>query len=247
MSRITLLPQILQKYRGPAYSIPEPWRTLIRILIIYSVLMLIVETEMLRSQHSRAGHPVFLWSERVVAGVFTWEYLYRWRHARTWWLYPFSLMALVDLLAILPFWLGFFVADETWLHSIRTLRILRLTKLWRHNPTLDLIWKELVASGEQIKAVLIVLLPVALMGAFGIMEFESHPQPEKFGTLVDALWYVLVTVATVGYGDSYPVTRGGQLIAFVLIAAGVCVYGALVGIIGGAFQAAHKQEQQEKE
>ena len=225
-----------------SYALPEPWRSRVRVLIVYSVVMLFLEIDGMRTLHSREGHPFFLWSERIVASLFTAEYFYRWSKSSPWWKYPYSLMALVDLMAILPFWLGFFITDDAWLHSIRTLRILRLTKLWRHNDTLTAIWSECLKSKELLKAVLLLLLPVVAMGAAGMHELESAAQPQKFGTLADCLWFVMITVATVGYGDSFPVTAGGRLMALVLVVAGVCVYAAFVGVIGGAFLAVRKKE-----
>src|SRR5262245_49852229 len=87
-------------------------------LILYSVITHFIEIEYVRSD---ASFGFWLWSERVVAAIFTVEYVIRWRASRSW-LYPFRPMAIVDLVAVLPFYIGFFVD----LRSLRLIRLLRV-------------------------------------------------------------------------------------------------------------------------
>src|SRR2546428_563915 len=105
---------------------------LIQALILYSIATHFVEVEIVRSERSTG---FWLWSERVVATLFTIEYLVRWGLSRSW-LYPFRPMAIVDFLAVLPFYVGFLV-DLRSLRLIRTLRVLRLFKLYRYNTALQ--------------------------------------------------------------------------------------------------------------
>jgi len=93
-----------------------------KVLIVYSVGMYVVEELAAGTEHSREGWLGLLWSERIVAVLFTFEYFLRWFYSENRRRYPFSLMAMVDLLAFLPFFAGFFVTNDT-LHLIRTLRI----------------------------------------------------------------------------------------------------------------------------
>src|SRR2546421_4367292 len=95
----------------------------VQVLIFYSLLMYFLELEFTISERSVG---FWLWSERIVATLFTIEYITRWVVSRSW-LYPLRPMALVDLVAILPFYVGFFV-DLRSLRLVRTLRVLRLFK-----------------------------------------------------------------------------------------------------------------------
>jgi voltage-gated potassium channel len=104
--------------------------------ILYSLATYIIEIQFVGSEHSRQGPSFFLWSERTVAVLFTLEYGLRWLSARDRRRYPLTALAIVDLLAILPFYIGFLV-DLRVLRLIRTLRLLRLLKLYRYNAALQ--------------------------------------------------------------------------------------------------------------
>jgi voltage-gated potassium channel len=199
-------------------------------LIFYSIATYFIEIELTGTEHSQG---FWLWSERVVAGVFTLEYLIRWAASRSW-LYPLRPMAIVDLLAILPFYVGFFV-DLRSLRLIRTLRILRLFKLYRHSRALH----NLTGAFERIRYEFAVIglgvLVILWVSSVTIYEFEREAQPEVFGRLSDAGWYVLCTVTTVGYGDKVPVTPGGKVVAGLTMIAGLALFGTFMSLIGGAF------------
>ncbi len=107
----------------------------IQSVIFYSLAMYFVELEFAHSNNTRQGFPFFLWSERVVAAIFTVEYLVRWLFSKNRLRYPFQPMSIIDLLAVLPFYVGFMV-DMRVLRLIRTLRILRLFKFYRYNDAL---------------------------------------------------------------------------------------------------------------
>jgi voltage-gated potassium channel len=124
----------------------------IQIVIFYSLATYLIELEVCRTEHSLAGHPFFLWSERTVAVIFTAEYLIRWRSSEKKRSYPTSPLAIIDLLAILPFYIGFLV-DMRSLRLIRTLRVLRVLKIYRYNVA----WRKLVETYKGVRHELYLL------------------------------------------------------------------------------------------
>jgi len=177
----------------------------LQILIFYSLINYFLELEFAGTENSREGYLFFLWSERVVAAIFTIEYFVRWFFAKDRWKYVSSPMDLVDLISVAPFYIGFFVPAQS-LRLVRTLRILRLFKIYRYNDAL----KSFVASFSMIKKELqiigVAILVLVFMSATAEYEFERVAQPEMFAKYSDSLWWSLITLTTVGYGDMYPVT-----------------------------------------
>ncbi|MEM7246807.1 MAG: ion transporter [Acidobacteriota bacterium] len=214
---------------------------LVQLLVIYSVVMLIVEIDWTSAEHSHAAPPFFLWSERLVALFFTFEMVLRWQslpHAtfteklRTTFGRPEGWF---DVLAILPFWLGFFLPAEA-LSVVRTTRVFRLAKLYRYSPTAHAIVAALWRAREKIRVVGVMVLMTVLFGSLVMYELERKAQPEAFGSVADSAWWCVVTVTTVGYGDVSPVTPLGKVVAAFLMPFVLAVMGAFIGIVGGAFQ-----------
>ncbi len=205
----------------------------IQILIIYSVATYFIEVEWLRTDNSRQGNSFFLWSERLVAIIFTGEYLWRWIKSKDP-RYPLTAAAIIDLISILPFWIGFWV-DTRWLRIIRALRILRLIKFYRHNCHMQVLVEGLYRAWPQLKALGSVMGIVVLLSTALIFEMERVAQPDKFKSLHDGFWWTMVTITTIGYGDLYPVTMAGKNLAVGLMVIGLGLAGAFIGIVGNAF------------
>ncbi|MEB4589939.1 ion transporter [Candidatus Thiothrix sp. Deng01] len=136
--------------------------------------------------------------------------------------YLLSPMALVDLLAIAPFYLSFFfgVAD---LRVLRSLRLLRLLKLTRYSHSLELLLAVLRQEAENLISAMFILCMLILLSATGIYLVEGHIQPDKFGSIPRSLWWATVTLATVGYGDVIPSTVTGRVFSGVTIITGIAV------------------------
>lgn len=203
---------------------------LVLVLILYSIVTLFIELEVSDSDQSTG---FFLWSERVVTAVFTVEYLVRWVASRRW-LYPLRPMAVVDLLAILPFYLGFFV-DLRALRLVRVLRVLRLFKLYRYTTALQSIRNAFYRVRYEFGVVGFAVLTLLLVCSVAVYELEREAQPAQFARVSDAVWFSLTTVTTVGYGDRVPVTTGGKLVAVFLMVGGLGLFGTFVSLVGGAF------------
>ncbi len=132
--------------------------------------------------------------------------------------YMFTPLALVDLIAILPFYLSQFFAFD--LRFLRGLRLLRLFKLARYSPALSALLDVVQKESEALLASVVVLLILLVISAGGIYVLENELQPETFGSIPGAMWWAVVTLTTVGYGDIVPITTGGKM------------FGGLIGLLG---------------
>ena len=149
---------------------------------------------------------------------------------------------MIDLLAILPFYLGLAV-DLRSLRLVRTLRILRLFKLYRYNAALQNVMHGFRKVKDELAVVGFVVVIMVMFSSVAIYEFEHETQPDKFRRLSDAMWWSFVTLTTVGYGDLYPVTAGGRMIAMITMAVGIGIFGTFISLIGSSFISTMREEQ----
>jgi voltage-gated potassium channel len=204
--------------------------SLLVVLIIFSVISFSIETlpgvapSVLRFLEV---------AEAVVVGIFTLEYGYRLYVAEDRRRFAFSFFGLVDLLAILPFYLAFAI-DLRALRMVRLLRLLRLFKLARYSAALNRMTRALGAAKEELIISTFMLAVFLYFAAFGIFHFEHAAQPDKFATIFDALWWAVATVTTVGYGDIYPVTFAGRFFTLVVLIAGLGLVAVPAGIFASA-------------
>jgi voltage-gated potassium channel len=194
--------------------------------ILYSVVTYFLELEFVGDE----PNAFFAWSERIVAAIFTVEYAVRWIASRRL-SYPLRPMAIVDLLALLPFYLGVLVD----LRTLRLLRAVRLIKLYRYTDALDTIRNAFHQVRYEFAVIGFAVLTLVWLCAAAMYELERRAQPETFAKFSDALWYTMVTVTTVGYGDKVPMTGGGRFVAAFLMIAGLGLFGTFVSLIGSAF------------
>lgn len=200
-------------------------------VVIASVALYVLEVELAGSDNSRKGHWAWLWIERVVAGILTLEYVMRARKVGS--SYLKSGAGFIDLIAVLPFWLGFFL-PESWLGLVRSMRVLRLLKLYRYSKAMRVFLRALVGTRRHLGGMLLIVFIIMLFGAVGIHEIEKQAQPEQFDSLQNCIWWTVVTLMTVGYGDMYPITTMGRVFAEVLMVIGVGLTAAFIGIVGSS-------------
>ena len=216
----------------------------IQVFIVASVALYILEVDVGLSTDSLTGDPFWLWSERVIAGIFTVEFLMRWKIVGE--RYIFSVVGVIDFIAILPFWIGFVVPME-WLGIIRTLRVLRLLKWYRYSLSVRTFMQALYYSKRYLIGMVLIVIILTLFSAVGIHELEKDAQPEQFGSLTDSLWWTTVTLMTVGYGDSTPATVGGKLFAQFVMLVGVALTAAFIGIVGSSVYVRMQEMEAEEE
>ena len=192
-------------------------------------------------------------AEYVAVSVFTIEYLLRFwsapEHApyagRTGlsarWAYVASGWSIIDFVSILPFYLSFFVNAD--LRVLLFLRLLRFFKLARYSAGMRTIISVLEAEKRALLASSGILFGCVLFAATAMHLAEHDVQPEKFGSIPEAMWWAIVTITTLGYGDVTPVTLAGRLIASVTMVTGYVMLGLPVGIVATAFaEEIHRRE-----
>lgn len=208
-------------------------------LVWYSTLMLAVECELYPESGSRQNHPLFLWSERVVASIFTLEYILRVLRNSGRGFYPITPFGIIDLLAIVPFWIGFIPALRHYLHLVRTLRLLRLLKLFRYNRGLQVMMLGFYRAYFNLKPLMLTALIVILFTMFALYQIEG-PEQDDFRSLFTIAWFLEVTGTTVGYGDLSPQTTGGKAIVMVFMVVGLAIFMACFSAITTAFSQVFK-------
>jgi voltage-gated potassium channel len=147
--------------------------------------------------------------------------------------YAFSPAGIVDLIAVLPFWFALVTPAD--LRVLLVFRMLRFFKIARYSPAMRSLLDVLYRERRALFGCLIIALGTALVAAAMMHLAEGKVQPDKLGTIPDALWWAIVTVGTIGYGDVVPVTVVGKLIATCTIFFGLILVALPVGIIATAF------------
>jgi voltage-gated potassium channel len=201
---------------------------LVFLVILYSIVTFVLELE-----SDDADSDFFLWSERLVAVFFTIEYLVRWVASRTL-SYPLRPIAIIDLLATLPFYLAFMVDLRT-LRLVRAARMLRLLKLYRYTSAMQRIREAFHSVRYEFGVIGFAVLTLGWICSVAVYELERDAQPQAFAHYSDAAWYTVVTLTTVGYGDKVPATGGGKLVAVVMMVTGLGLFGTFVSLLGSAF------------
>ena len=130
--------------------------------------------------------------------------------------YVFSLMAIIDLVAILPFYLPFILPfNLTILKVLRLLRLLRLIRIFKFSKyinELDIIFKVIKNEASKLISVIIFIFVLMIISAVIMYDIEYEAQPEIFQNAFHSGWWVIETLTTIGYGDIYPVTVAGKLL-----------------------------------
>ena len=147
--------------------------------------------------------------------------------------YAFSPGGIVDLIAVLPFWFALVLPDD--LRLFLVFRIVRFFKIARYSPAMRSLLDVLYRERRALFGCLVITMGSALVAAALMHLAEGKVQPEKLGTIPDALWWSIVTIGTIGYGDVVPITALGKLIATGTIFLGLIMMALPIGIIATAF------------
>ena len=151
--------------------------------------------------------------------------------------------ALIDLMAILPFFLTLGIQDAFLLRAFRLLRLLTLAKLGRYTSALRNIYVALTVRRYELLISLFAAFLVMLLAASVLHLTEGAQNPDSFGSIPRALWWGAATVTKVGYGGAYPITPVGKICAAVFAIAAVAVIAMPTGILAAAFSEAFRREQ----
>lgn len=245
---------MLQNLRFRLYHVLEPGEddgllgrrvdALIMASIVVSVLVVMLET--VRSVASAYGHWLAA-IEAVTVALFTVEYVARvWtapvnhhyrRPVRGRLRYMLTPMAMVDLAAILPFFVAMLVSVDD-LHTLlmlRMFRLMRVFKLARYIESLRLVTDVFRAKRHELTIVLTIELFLLVTFSSVMYLAEHRAQPEMFSSIPASMWFGIVTMTTVGYGDVSPVTTLGKFAAASLALVGVAMFALPTGIIAAGF------------
>lgn len=149
--------------------------------------------------------------------------------------YAFTPMMLVDLAAILPFFLPFVVTDVRFIRIIRLLRLFRLFKLARYSEPMQTLGDVFKAKAGDLAVAFFILFIVLIFASSLMYHAEHEAQPEEFASIPTSMWWGIVTLTTIGYGDVFPVTTAGKVIAAGVAVLGIAVYAIPTGIMASAF------------
>ena len=202
----------------------------IQALILISIITFSIETIPNLKPQTRT---ILESIELVCVIVFTIEYLLRIFVADRKPKFIFSFFGIIDLLAILPFYLSFGV-DLRSLRALRFLRLFRVLKLVRYNRAMNHFTRAIKSAKEEIFLFILITLILIYFAAVGIYYFENQAQPEHFSSIFDSLWWAIITLTTVGYGDVYPITVGGKIFTFLILMIGLGIVAIPTGIISSA-------------
>lgn len=149
--------------------------------------------------------------------------------------------AIIDLITILPFYLGLVAPGD--FRVLLLLRLARFFKLARYSPGMRSLVAALQAERKALGASAVIILGVVLVMASAMHIAEHTAQPDKFGSIPESMWWAIATITTVGYGDSVPITVAGKLIAGVAALMGFLLLALPVGIVATAFaEEIHRRE-----
>lgn len=211
-------------------------------LIVVNVIVVVLES----IEHLSIAHgPVFHAFDLISVVIFSLEYLLRlWTavesddpkfHHPVWgrlrW--ATSPMAIVDLLSVLPFYLGIVV--EVDLRAIRVLRVLRVFKLGRYSMAMNVMAAVARQEARSIGAVLFVMVVILVLTSSLIYLFEHRVQPHVFSDIPTAMWWAVVTLTTLGYGDMVPVTPLGRILGGLTAILGVGMIALPAGVLASGF------------
>ncbi len=224
-------------------------------LIAVNVMSVIIETE--QAIHD-ASATFFLVNETVSTLIFSIEYVLRvWvsdmlprfegqglrGRAR----YAVSLMAAVDLVAIAPFFLGFIKMDLRIARAIRLMRLVRILKMGRYAHAVRTLGNVVARKKEELAIATFVAVMVLILSASALYFIEHEAQPTAFRSIPESMWWAIVTITSVGYGDVSPVTGMGKVVGAVVCMLGVLLVALPTGILASGFLEEMREQRRGKD
>lgn len=202
----------------------------IQFLILVSLVAFSIDTLPDLSQGTKE---ILRIVEVVTIGIFTVEYVLRIFVAEKITRFIFSFYGLIDLVAILPFYISTGV-DLRSVRVFRLLRLVRILKLFKYSLAINRFHRAVTIVKEELILFGFMAMITLYLSAVGIYYFENEAQPEQFKSVFHSLWWAVTTLTTVGYGDMYPITAGGRLFTFFVLVIGLGIVAVPTGLIASA-------------
>jgi voltage-gated potassium channel len=212
----------------------------IQSLIILSLITFSIETLPKLGKNARQILRVI---EIIIVIIFSIEYLLRLLVADKKIKFVFSFYGLIDLCAILPF----YIAQGIDLRSLRVFRLFRLIrafKILRYSKAIKRFKEAFLSVKEELILFVVAMGFLMFIASVGIYYFENAMQPDKFKSIFHCLWWAVVTLTTVGYGDVYPITVGGRIFTFFILLVGIGVIAVPTGLIASALTKTLEKEKE---
>ncbi|MEL7339562.1 MAG: ion transporter [Bacteroidota bacterium] len=228
---------------------------LIILLICISIAEIILESFAdLRASYAR----IFGFTELLTSIIFSIEYVlrlwtadFKYPHLPAWRArlkFMFSFAGIIDLLAILPFYLPLiFRFDLRVVRILRVMRLLRIFKLSRYTASLRLVGDIFREKRGEIGVTLFITFVMLLLASTLMYYLEGDVQPEAFPNIIATFWWAIATLTTVGYGDVFPVQGCGKLVSGVIALLGIGLVALPTGIISAAFVEKLEEEKAAKQ
>lgn len=159
--------------------------------------------------------------------------------------YMLTPMALIDLIVILPLYLGFFLTID--LRFMRVLRLLRVFKLTRYSSSMTLLLQVLADEARSIAAAFFVLCMLIIMASSLTYMAEHQAQPENFSSIPATMWWAIITMTSVGYGDVIPITNIGKVLASIISIISVGIVALPAGLLASGFSEAIRKRREHYE
>ncbi len=215
----------------------------IMALIILNVLAMMLETVPQINEVAGTWLDAF---EVFSVIVFTIEYILRIyissvshpasSHFRSALIFIFSAYGIIDLLAILPFYLPFVIPfDLRFVRIMRLLRLLRVLKISRYNNSLHLIYQVIREKRAELAITFVAIVLILIIASFLMYYIEGDVQPSKFSDIFSSFWWAVVTLTTLGYGDVVPVTTLGKIISGIIAILGIGLVALPAGLLSAGF------------
>ena len=172
--------------------------------------------------------------ELISVCIFSVEYLLRVFLSKNSYKYIFSFFGIIDLLAILPFYLASGI-DLRSIRIFRLFRLFRVFKLLKYNDALDRVSDAFASVKKELVVFGVATIFLLYVAAVGIYYCENPSQPEQFKSVFHSLWWAVTTLTTVGYGDMYPITVGGKIFTTFVVFIGMGMVAIPTGLLASSF------------
>ena len=235
--------------RKKLYSIIEPVDNGTKLSSIYDFIMMATIVISIVPLAFKETNLIFQWIDYITVGIFVLDYILRLftadyklnKSAASFFVYPITPMAIIDLLSILP---SITVLNNGFrllklFRLLRTLKVLRAFKFLRYSKSFDIIASVFRKQKKVLSAVATMAVAYILISALVIYNVE----PESFKTFFDAIYWATISLTTVGYGDIYPVTTIGRIVTMISSAFGIAIIALPSGVLTAGYLAEINKEE----
>jgi voltage-gated potassium channel len=216
----------------------KTFNLIIQVLILISLVSFSAET--LPNLSDRAHYWLRV-VEVLTVSIFTLEYGLRILVADDRIRFITSLYGLIDLMAILPFYVSTGLDLRT-IRVLRIFRVFRIFKLLRYTNAIDRFKEAFYELREELVLFVVATVLIVFLSSVGIYYFEGAAQPDTFGSVFHCMWWAVVTLTTVGYGDAYPITLGGRLFTSIVLLLGIGTIAVPTGLFASALTRTRKRQ-----